>query len=183
MDEHTVGYLTGIGAGVLIGIILVAFILRMTKTNGKIRCEFDERQARIRGTGYKYGFYALITCNILYAVVWMAAEAMGKTIPVETDVAVFMMIFLSVIVMISYLIWHDAYFALNEHRKRVMISFACIALFNLWLGIMSIKDGRVVEDGVLTTGSLNLFCCIMFAIIFVVLLAKHIRESSEMGEE
>lgn len=179
MEEHTAGYLVGVGIGVAIGLIVVAVILKVTRNDGGIRCKFDERQAIIRGKGYQYGFISLVICNILYALL----SATDLKLPVDLDMAVFLGIFISIVVMISYLIWHDAYFALNERRPRVMIAFMLIAALNLWLGVKSILEGRAVRDGVLTGGSLNLFCGILFIIIFVVLLAKHIKEASGMQED
>ncbi|MDO4321037.1 MAG: hypothetical protein Q4C61_00785 [Lachnospiraceae bacterium] len=179
MDERTKGYVVGISAGVAVGIILIAVILKVTKTNGRMKCEFDERQELIRGRGYKYGFGTLILCNVLYAGIL----EIGLKIPVEPDTAMFLMILMSVLVTVSYWIWNDAYFGLNVHRPRIMAAFVLLAALNLWLGVKGILEGRSVKNGRLTTGGLNLFCGIMFIIVFAVLLAKHLRESFGVQED
>lgn len=168
MDERSISYLLGIIVGLLVGLIAVAAIMKMTKKNGKIKREYDERQSLIRGKGIAWGFLTLVICNVLYAVM----TELNIELPMVPSVAVVAMIFISVAVMIVHFIWHDVYFGLNERRERVMIAFVWIALFNLVVGIRSVADGRAIKDGRLTVDSINLFCAGLFAVVFVALLVK-----------
>lgn len=147
MDEYSISYLLGIIAGVLVGLLVAAVILKVTKKNGRIKSEYDERQELIRGKGIAWGFLTLVICNILYA----GTAELKLELPVVPSVAVVIMIFASAAVMVVYFIWHDVYFGLN-----------------------SVANGRAVKDGQLTLDSINLFCVGLFAIVFLALLVKRL---------
>ena len=172
------GVCAGIVTGLLVGVILVILLLKVTKTDGSIKCKYDERQSADRGKGYKYGFFTFMFGNFLYAVA-CAAEV---KLPLDEGAAMVLIIVTAVVVHISYCIWKDAYFSLNENRGRLMAAFAVISALNLFLGIRSILEGYGMKDGILTFNATNLLCGLMFVIIFLVMVAKHISEKTA-GEE
>ena len=81
-------------------------------------------------------------------------------------------IMLGVGVYAVYCIWHEGYFALNENPKRVLIAFTVIAAANFWIAAANIIDGVMVENGMLTFRSMNLFCGIMFLVIVAALFFR-----------
>lgn len=176
MDEKS-ELIVGCLAGILVGLVLTAFLLKFTKTDRRVR-EYDERQAAARGKGFKYGFFAFMTCDVVYGVV----SVKFSRLPLDAVAAMGLIVIMSVMVHVSYCIWHDAYFALNENRPRLIVVFAAAGLLNLLLAVWSIRDGRMTEDGVLNLHSLNLFCAVMFIVIFAELLAKHRISASQEGE-
>ena len=58
----------GILTGILGGLLITVILLKITKTDGSSRCEFDERQIAARGQAYKYGFFTFLVCDAVYAV-------------------------------------------------------------------------------------------------------------------
>lgn len=172
------GKLAGVCTGIIVGLILVAVILKITKTDGSMKCKFDERQVIARGKGYKYGFFTCAVCNIIYAF----GAALLPKLPIDPSAFMILTIAIGACVHISYCIWNDAYFSLNENRGRLMITFVLIAALNLYLGISSLLDGRGLKDGVLNLDSVNLFAGMIFIVAFLVMAAKHVSDRAKDKE-
>ena len=64
--EHSLGYNFGLLAGVLVGALVGVGILALLFKLKVMDLTFDERQERARGQAYKYGFWTLLTCLLLY---------------------------------------------------------------------------------------------------------------------
>lgn len=178
MDAHKLGMIAGMATGLLVGLVIAAVSLKMTKTDGRMKCEYDERQSVIRGKGYKYGFFTFMICNFLHGMSY-AAEI---NLPLDPAAFAILSIIIAIAVQISYCIWNDAYFSMNENKNRVLVVFAVIGIVNLALGIFGIYDGRTIENGMMNFRSANLFCGILFLYIFGVLFLKRFV-CSEAGEE
>lgn len=163
--------LLGVGSGVLLGLVVAAIVLKATKNDGRLRCEYDERQAVLRGKGYRYGFFAMLICNIAYGLL----EICLVELPLTAGVAMLLAALIGIGVQIIYCIWHDYYFALNEQRSRFMVVFVLIGGINLALGFHNLLDGSALEHGVLNFRSINLFCGLLFVVIFVALLLRHLK--------
>lgn len=160
--------LAGIICGFIVGIILVAMILRYTKTNGKVKCEYDERQEIIRGKGFKYAFFTLLIFNALYGMIDLTLER-----PVADNIVVLMTgIILSVLVYAGYAIWHECYFALNENPVKVLVSFGIISAVNFVLTGIYASEGWLVYDGKLTFYCTNFLAGMMFVVICAMLGLK-----------
>ncbi|MBP3460773.1 MAG: hypothetical protein J6K58_16405 [Lachnospiraceae bacterium] len=166
----------GVLCGGLVGVILVVVLLRLTKKDGSIKCKYDERQQAVRGRGFKYGFFTLMFYDLVYA--WID-EILGRRY-FENSVGMIVGIFLGVLVYVSYCIWHEGYFSLNENPKKVLIVFAVIAIMNFAVFAVQLNRGNVIENGILTFRCVNLLCGIMFLIVFGVLLIKAICNKKEM---
>lgn len=170
---HSIGYIIGLLAGILVGVGVVAllFKLRVVDTT------FDERQERARGQAYKYGFWTLLACLMLYGV---SDEALGRWCDVLTGVmlcgAVAITVFAAVCIV------KDAYLSLKEKPRTVMTLFAVITLLNLGIGVLHMLDGSVVEDGVLTAGAVNLICGVMVLVILVIYMVNYLLARREDGE-
>lgn len=163
----------GIITGVVVGLLLVVLLLKITKKDGKIKCKYDERQANIRGKGFQASFFTLIIYNAIYGLLGIMVEKPFM----DTLTAVMIGICLSVAVYAVYCIWNDAYFSLNESPKRLLIAFGIIAALNLVIGCINLFNGNATTDGILNFRCINLFCGILFIVIFVALLAKAVRNA------
>ena len=168
----------GILTGVLVGLLIAVILMKITKTNGNSRNEYDERQTAARGQAYKYGFFAFMIGDAVYAVLSTGFERL----PLCAASAMGLIIILSVLVQISYCIWHDAYFSLNENQQRLKIIFALTGLVNLALSIRSICAGEMVVDGVLQISSLNLFCVGLFFAFLAELALKYRKGGAQEDE-
>ena len=164
MNYRFIGTLCGFAIGLIIALIL----LRITKTTANKRCEYDERQKVARGNGYKYGFWTLVICNTVYAFLSIGFSKF----PMDTASIMMICIVLGISVHISYCIWHDAYFALNENKSRLMVIFAVVGVINICLGLRNLLAGEMIEDGILNFRSMNLICGVLFIILFAEILLK-----------
>ncbi len=161
--------------GVIIGLLLVVIIMAATKTDDNIKCNFDERQELVRGKGFKYGFFTMLICNGIFAVLKLLEVALFA----EAEVPMFFSMLVGVAVFACYCIWNDGYFSLNENRRSLMIVFAVVGIVNVALGVINICRGEFLVNGSLTFHSLNFFCGILSAVIFVALLFKKIKDGRD----
>lgn len=165
----------GFISGLMIGCILIAILLKITKTDHSMKCKYDERQELIRGKGFKYGFFTLIIFNFLAAMLSSFVEKPH----IEAEALMIIGILIGIFVYVTYCIWHESYFSLNENPKRVLIAFFLIALVNLGVGYSHYLNGVLFRNGVLTVYCVNLFCGLLFLMIFLVLSAKCICKKRE----
>ena len=172
-------YMLGMLCGVLLGIILIAILLRWTKKRGTGgKCQYDERQQLVRGKGFQYAFATLVICNGLYAF----EDAVVPSRIMESGLAIGMCVVISVAVYACYCIWNDGYFALNENPTRVIIVFGLIALVNILVFARETYSTGILEDGRLIMPCLNLCCGILLLVISLAILVKKRRSGREAEE-
>ncbi len=157
MNFRSLGFIIGI----IVGIILVIVLLKAINRDGKMKTKYDERQLRVRGEAYKFGFFAAVFANALLLV--LSTTDYGVRIFGYT--VFFIPILVGIIVQISYCIFKDGYVGLNTNMPRFMISMAFISAFNFFIAIMAMVRGGFIEDGVLQAPFLNLLCGILFIVL------------------
>ncbi len=167
--------LVGAFVGVFVGIVIVALLLKFTKTDKSNKCKYDERQQLVRGKGYQWGFFSMMAISVLSIVLEMGEMAL----PVEDSVVHFVSIIVGVGVYAGYCIMKDSYFALNENKKTVLIIFGVVGIINLSNGIVRIMDGSMMENGVVNYNCINFLCGILFVAIFILLLIKGMLDKRE----
>ena len=171
--EHSVGYILGILVGVLVGVGVVALLFKLKAVD----LTFDERQERARGQAYKYGFWTLVVCLFLYG---FSDQIFGRWCDVLAGamlcIAAALMVFTSVCIV------KDAYLSLKEKPRAVLTTLTVVTALNLVVGVMNWKNGRVVEDGILTSGAVNGICGIALLMLLVVYLVNYLLAKREDGE-
>lgn len=155
------------------GIAIVVF-LKKTKTDGSMRCKYDERQQLVRGRGFKYAFFTMLLYDFFLVLLDCMDIRYGD---MGTEMGTGMM--LGCAVYAIYCILNDGYFSMNENMPRVLFVLISLGLVNLILGIHSIIRGDIVEDGMLTIQSMNLLCGLIMLFILTVAAIKHIRSKNE----
>ena len=170
---YNFGILAAVLVGALVGLGIIALLFRL-----KIMDQtFDERQERARGQAYKYGFWTLLTCLLLYG---FSDMILGRWCDVITGVmlcvAAAMMVFASVCIV------KDAYLSLKEKPRTIMILLTVVGSLNLAIGIMNWKNGRVVQDGILTFGAANGICGLMVLVILAVYVVNYLLAKREDAE-
>lgn len=180
MNEYKIGVLVGVLIGCLLITVFIRIILKKIRTNGRIRCEYDERQELSRGKGFKYGFFTLLIMNMLLAFY--------NEIAVQPITDIYNMQIMTscigILVYVIYCIWHDCYFALNERRKTLLIIFVFAGISNFALGISHVEEyfhGKAAADGMMN-GTGNIMIGFMFLVIFAVLLLKELKDRKENEE-
>ncbi len=175
MNAYETGRMIGAVVGMLVGIGLVALIFMISNKNKKIRSDYDERQKIIRGKGYQYGFYAMVFYGALIFLLGMG----GIEIPMEPSVEAFSYIFVGIVTDIVYCIFHDAYWGLNNNKKRYLIIMGAVSVVNLLVVVGALRGGELVVDGKLSTMGVNLLCTVLFVVMFVSIAVKMILEKRE----
>ena len=175
--EHSLGYNFGLLAGVLVGALVGVGIVALLFKLKVMDLTFDERQERARGQAYKYGFWTLMTCLLLYG---FSDMVLGRWCDVLTGVM--LCVAAALIVFGSVCIVKDAYLSLKEKPRTIMTLLTVIALLNLSIGAMNLKNGRVVKDGVLTYGAVNGICGVLMLTILVVYVVNYLLAKREAGE-
>lgn len=170
-----IGFKVAFVIGLAVGLLVVAICVAATKKGDDIKNQFDERQELVRGKGFKYGFFTMMISNAALLVLKILEIPLFSNM----EVALTASIVIGVSVFASYCIWNDGYFALNENRKSLLIMFGLISTLNLVIGIGNVFAGVIIENGAFTFRSTNLFCALMFIAVFIVMLAKHIKDGKE----
>ena len=175
--DHSLGYNFGLLAGVLVGALVGVGIVALLFKLKVMDLTFDERQERARGQAYKYGFWTLMTCLLLYG---FSDMVLGRWCDVITGVM--LCLAGALVVFASVCIVKDAYLSLKEKPRKIMTLLAVVSVLNLAIGIMNWKNGRVVQDGILTFGAANGICGIMVLVILAVYVVNHLLAKREDAE-
>ncbi len=165
----------GLTVGILVGLILAFALILISNNNRKVRTEYDERQIRVRGDAYRYAFYSVIICEVILLIL-----AFGEfTLPVPEYVLHFGGILIGCLVLCTYCIWKDAYWGLNNNRRRYGIILVVSGLLNAipLFGALSHKT-------TLDFPFVNLLTCIMLLVVGVELLLKQFldRRADSSGD-
>ena len=171
--EHSVGYLFGLVVGVLVGVGIIALLFKLKVMD----LTFDERQERARGQAYKYGFWTLLSCLLLYG---FSDQIFGRWCDVL--VGAMLCIAAALLVFASVCIVKDAYLSLKEKPRAIMTLLTVISALNLAIGVINWKSGQVVKDGVLTYSAVNGICGVMILTILVVYVVNYLLAKREAGE-
>ena len=175
--DHSLGYNFGLLAGVLVGALVGVGIVALLFKLKVMDLTFDERQERARGQAYKYGFWTLLTCLLLYG---FSDMVLGRWCDVITGVM--LCLAGALVVFASVCIVKDAYLSLKEKPRQVMTLLTVISILNLGIGFMNWKHGQVVKDGVLTYSAVNGICGVMILTILVVYVVNYLLAKREAGE-
>jgi len=172
-------YVLGIVAGAVVGVVLIALILKLANNNGKMKAEYDERQKMLLGKGYKAGFYTML---IMVAIL-MIADIGETVIPVDMFLVYAVIFFVPLTLLCCVNIWNGAYFGLNNDVKRYCITFIALIAMNLFIAGMAIAKGTFYVDGEFDASLINLLGAIMMLIILVVILLRQFTDRKEEDEE
>ncbi|MBP5385090.1 MAG: hypothetical protein J6Y57_08985 [Lachnospiraceae bacterium] len=174
MDAYSLGKMTGVTAGLLIGFLVVAVIAVICNKNRKLKTQYDERQQIARGKGFRFGFYSMIAWAVINEILAFGAIEL----PIEPAMMAFSYIFIGVATDVTYCIFHDAYWGLNNNKMRYLICFLFVAALNVFVVIRTLRSGELFVDGRLGTYGINAFCALLFVLIGIAIAIQMIREKS-----
>ena len=165
----------GVAVGIVVGLILAVALILISNNNRKFKSEYDERQLKVRGDAYRYAFYTVVVWEVILFVM-----AFGEfTLPVPEYVLHFAGILAGVLVLSGYCIWRDAYWGLNNNRKRYGIILVIAGLLNAipLFGALTPSEGFDFPY-------VNLLTCVMLVVTGVELLLKHLLDKrAEKAED
>ena len=160
----------GMAVGIVVGLILAVALVLIANNNRKVRTEYDERQLRVRGDAYRYAFYTVVIWEAVLLVL-----AVGEfNLPVPAYVLHFAGVIAGLAVLTSFCIWKDAYWGLNNNRRRYGIILVAAGLLNA-IPIFGSMAGRESSD----FPYVNTLVCVMLLAIGVELLLKQLQEKRE----
>ena len=174
MDHYHAGILVGLAAGIIAGLIFVAFLFKKKVLD----MHFDERQERARGKAFQYGFFTLMIAVYAYGT---SEVIFGRWCDVLTGVTICVALALCVFAITCIL--KDAYLSLREKPRVVMTMFALLTLVNLGFGVMYAYSGDLIEDGVLTFRAVNPIIGFATLVILIVYIVNHLLRSREEEAE
>lgn len=143
--------------GLFLAVLFLLLFIRRKK--GIKKCEYDERQAAIQGTAYKYAALTGIFGGIIAGLIVDA-----DLLPITGGFALIMVSFLMIEVYVIFMILKGAYFGITGSWKRWTISITLFGVANLYFGIKNIATD-VLEDGCFTICDINLPLGILFLVI------------------
>ncbi len=168
-----------LGWGMVVGLLIAMLITEFIFFGKDGEKKYDERQILEQGKAFKIGFFTLMIIVEALIILNMTGIATIADYPVFYQLAVF----IGLGVYVVYCIWHESYFAINEKSTRVLIFFAFIAIFNLVISIFNFVNGLMIVDGRITFRVLNIFCTLLFLVVFAALLLKRIANAKSASSD
>lgn len=174
MDAYSAGKAVGIVTGIIAGLIICVILFRYINKDKKIFTKYDERQQMARGRAYMYGFWAVMIATAAVICIEIAGITLASRFTTG-----FFVIFVGIMVQVSYSIFNDAYYGINTNKKRFAVICILAGLANLLGVVGNIKGGSFIVDGVLQDSGTNLMCVIM---LFAIAVELFIKERIDLGK-
>lgn len=170
MSAYNIGILVGIAVALGIWAIIAAVGRKRGKPG-----EFDERQQLIRGKAYQHAFIAVMLFSALYGLAVMMVEH-----PLMVDgLSALVAMFVGVVVFAVESIARDAFFTAKNRPKSYIILYAAVIFSQIVNAVGNIREGGLVQDGVLTMKVLPLVCAAVFAIVLAAIIVKAVQPQKE----
>lgn len=179
MSDYTLGFF--IGFFVVITISLIIAIVLKCKNNHVT--EYDERQLIARNTAYKYSFFTLVFYCILFGMLDIADIKWA-----ETQIQMFLGMFIAVTVFVVICIFKDAYFGIEKGKSNIRtflflaVMVTVIQLFNFIFTLLIEKES-IITSGMLNSNLFPLMCAVAFLIMIIATVIKLVLNRKEREEE
>lgn len=156
--------------GMVLASVVFFVVLKVMRKGHSVIPEYDERQKRVQGDGFKYAFLTLIFYNFFTAFL-MTDLILEKPI---MDMTMMLMLgtCIGLGVYVCYCIWNEGYISLKDTPKKVMILLSLLCVLDIAVGIGIGCKGKFVENGVLTFRCAPFASGILGIVILVVMAVK-----------
>ena len=179
MTEYDSGYLIGAMFGVILACAALAAMFGVFRKKHSLKGDYDERQRFVQGKGFHYAYETLFVCVVSYILFGSFTEPF-----VSGKVLLFAGLTISALVYVAYVIWNDSYFALNDKPAGFIWTFAAIAVWNLFEGILELSnDGMGIENRDLDFGIVQIITGIAILLVLALLLFRRFCKKEETMEE
>lgn len=131
----------------------------------KQKQQFDERQKVEQYRACQYAYFTLI----IYLVLYLLLNQAFYFVWCDTVFGISLGIVFSLSVFLAYCVFQDAYFGIGASKPATLFTANIAGLPNLMLGIESIEDGNIIENGLITGKGIHfaIFALIVLLDIFV----------------
>ena len=172
-------YAAGLAFGIVTALIIFALIWKFIKKS--MKGTFDERQELVRGRGYKYASFTML--SLLVIDLLLESLDAFETLPVTRMLAIFIMILAGVMVYALYCIKNDSYFGVGTDSRTYRAVMWIVIVCNAVSGFTGLREGAM-EDGKLAFGPCaSLLFCLAFVIIMISIGIKQRNAAAEEAEE
>ena len=178
MDSYSIGKATGLAFGIAVGLLICVILFRYMNRDKKLRTKYDERQEAVRGRAYMYGFWGCVIGAAVVICIDTAGIVFASRFTMD-----FLIIFIGILVQVSYSVWNDGYYGLNTNKKRFYIICIVAGLINLLVVIGTIRSGEFIENMVMSDVAVNLLCVILFLVIAAELIIKDRVDAKSSRDE
>ncbi|MBE6765674.1 MAG: hypothetical protein E7546_07365 [Ruminococcaceae bacterium] len=161
----------------VIGVAVVVACLLAVIVKSKNPARYDERQKQVQAKAHKVSYYLLMILLVIYAIVDSCAKFC------DTMTGVFICVCISIAVYASICIWGDAYTALGQNSTSLAISLLLVGGISLITAISNLSDGSVIENGLLTVGSLSFIAGGLCIIVGLMTLVRHLVVKNRYAAE
>lgn len=171
-------YTLGVMFGILVAVLIVTILSLVKRRKTGRPDEFDERQQLIRGRAYQHAFIVTLCVAALYG----GLVAITERAYMADGVAALLVTFIGVGTFGAESILRDAFFTAKNRPKSYIILYAAVIFSQLVNAVSNIREGGLVQDGVLTMKVLPLACTVLFTVILVCLVVKAVQKPKEDDE-
>lgn len=169
---------SGVAVGILMGLFICLILFRYMNKDKNIRTKYDERQEAVRGKAYMYGFWG----SMIGAAIVICIDSAGIVIANRFAMD-FFIIFVGILVQVTYSIWHDGYYGINTNKKRFYIISIAAGIINLLAVLAQIREGTFVVNGVISDSAVNLMCVFLFLVVAAELIMKDVADKKKEAAE
>ena len=180
--KMSTSYLWGVAVGVIVGVIIVALIFTYNKkkTGTVVGGDFDERQQLLRGKAFQAGFFTMLILSFLY---WVLVRLVLQRPLMEDGLSALICVLVGVGVFGFDCILHDAFFTVQNKPKNYIILFTATTISQIPAAINNLRDGTVIQNGVLTFLAVPIVCGVLFLSILTAIICKVLAMRKEDAEE
>ncbi len=161
-------------------MIVIAVVTGTVTVKGRSKsAQFDERQLIARGKALGAGFYTLmlaLVCYIFYS------EIVENPV-LDTSIGIGLCIIIGVAVFAVIGVAKDAFVGFTENASSRKVLFGILSGVNLAMGVWSILDGRLLEEGKLGVSVLNLAIGAVAAVVCIGLAIRSARQKNQAALE
>ena len=170
------GYAAGLAVEIIVALILFLIVWRFNKK--KLKGQFDERQELVRGRGYKYASFTLLSLVTLDLLL----EGFGafEALPFTREFFLFFVILAGVMVYALYCIKNDSYFGVGMDTRTYRAVMWVVIVCNAISAFSGLREGAMI-DGKLAFGPCS---ALLFVVAFVIIMiALSVRSRNAALEE
>jgi hypothetical protein len=168
-------------AAMFLAVIAIIYAIIYTgKKSGRrtsAKGEYDERQDRIRGRGYRISFFAYM---IEFAAL-MFIDGADLRLPL-TDGAMYAIMFLiPICIFVVYCISKDAFVGVGNRINHFIALAAAVLVVSAASTIAQAARGEMIVDGKLTGACITPAYGLLFLVVLISLSVKNIQKKAEEG--
>lgn len=161
-------------------IALIYAIIYTRKKNGErtsAKGEYDERQDRIRGRGYKIAAFSYM---IEFAFL-IFADGVELNLPLTNGAMYAIMFVLPIGIFVVYCINRDAFIGVRNNMKGYLTLAVIVVIANAASTIAHAVEGSLIVDGRLTGACLSPAVGMLFLVVVISLLVRNNQLRAEEG--